>query len=296
MRDNGRRSFGRLGSYAVASAAVLVLAAVGFVGLHFAKSRLEKDPIPLLHPLPSPSPTAFPRPQSTSPFDSLDVDRRFGMERLQVWTEGGRRVLPLILTSTARCKVGDLDIIRHDLDATGQSGDSLLLTLDSLDGGRLEESYAATVPLADFIKGARLRLSLPRTDHPRQFGLYLCGDKGRTGSCAGKPLVDMGSWSGGAPGLPNEGGWTDKTYFFTYLLVDSVALRVLGRPLASEDYASLAESLAPGMARPDDAQRALDSAARLAGTLTSMPSTIRKHGVVIDLPRLDRSLCAGDRR
>jgi len=119
------------------------------------------------------------------------------------------------------CRPGDFDTIRKSL-ASGTGPSEVLLSLESLDPARpLAKPVLARLSFENLQKGADVEMAVPWKDTEGEFGLYLCRDWEKKGSCGLKKAIDPGfihrysgrSREGLNPKIP------DSTFVFQYLFL-----------------------------------------------------------------------------
>jgi hypothetical protein len=146
------------------------------------------------------------------------------------------------------CFIGDWDIIEAEMLASDRP--KLLLTIESLEPGSTTPPAVTELSLPVLRAGAQISLPIPEPKGLTSLGIFICKDSDGTGRCAGKPLASieeltrkyrLSILSKRRP-TPVD-GLLDKTYFFSFVVVDNDAVYFANKNFSDESYQDLAKAL-----------------------------------------------------
>ena len=220
---------------------------------------------------------------------SLDtgVDPLLGVRTRKLKKKVNGAVLKLKFRNTARCVIGDLDIIENDLK--NDTAADLILTLEELGGKGGNIAGKARLTL-DEIKGKGLvSLDLSTAKSPAVFGLYICKDSERVGRCSQKTIVIPGSTE---KEVFQSQKPQDNVYFFAPVILDGDSISFVRQSLKEPlYYPKLAEYIGKRLGSVDSAEQITRVVQAINETILSATVQVEGSEAVIDLPKSDVSSC-----
>ncbi|MFN8389654.1 MAG: hypothetical protein U0136_05135 [Bdellovibrionota bacterium] len=208
----------------------------------------------------------------------------------------GRRVQLRIATTSNGCTWGDYDAIQLELQDSKNK--RLLVSLEPI-GVKGASTMTTDITSFDLEKGFVTTYQLPASGKPQHYGLYICKDSDRTGSCGGKPATDvqavleshltpMDAKTGALGKRPETKQATDKTYYFAYLLADGNNLYVMKNQMQESDYATLGDYL-----KSVGAPAVLAVIRERADKTLSVQPVVKDGILSLTLPQFDKTACGG---
>ena len=215
--------------------------------------------------------------------------------------------LKILLTSSAQCSWGDLDLISLDLREHRQKNipTRLLVSVEALDG-----SMASTVEIdiRGFVEGAeaslpQVVLPLTKVRKGTPVGIFVCKDSVGEGRCRTKKIEDFDgvlarhivelrdgvSVDGVSPDRvdPTTAG-DDVVYFFQPAILTSDGLSVVTEDFTKESLSAFERELEARYGADSSSIAMLrHGVTRVRSGLVMVPSS----GITIDLPSSDQSKC-----
>jgi hypothetical protein len=205
------------------------------------------------------------------------------------------RVLHFRITSPPRCMIGDLDIIREEINHSRKK--NILLTLEPLLGGSDFPAQTSRIPNGELGRGVDHPLVLPANAQPLHAALYICKDDDGDGRCGRKPPAKMEriytaymqSRRRSLPAAEIEPG--DKIYFFQYLLVEARTATVFNSDMSATSYNELVSFLDARGISTDEALAIVRRVRRLNTIIRSATVEVRGSFFDLVLPHVDGALC-----
>jgi hypothetical protein len=252
-------------------------------------------------------------PQSvTSEVSYSPEEERIGIKK-KVLSQGDQgRVLHFSVTSEKRCMMGDIDIIKKDLEHSSKP--KLLLTLESLDPGDTNfPPVVNEVSLDSLTGGYDVSFVVPDGADTYHLGLFVCSDSLGQNRCfvKDKQVEDLNNVLNQYMMLEQKQKYQkdrnlpvdretveaeDRIYFFNYLLINGNQLSVLDSSAAKPAYESLKKYLA---AAGESAGVVLDvpvQVERLNTALRSMPVAVDGLDMKLNFPVFDIYECGAAKK
>ena len=179
------------------------------------------------------------------------------------------------------CATGDYDLILMGVARSKKA--RLLVVLESLsDPGRNGKKNRRIVRPLDFAKGLNLSFDLKKFEKPDLLGLYICVANGSDRTCRNKKAVNFQK---AYTDYLNKKKSGDRLYYYQTLLLTNNSLSTInGQFLQSEGPRKLQSWLkakSPGL---KISQRSLQNILSTHEKLNSVPTEIRGHNILLELP------------
>jgi hypothetical protein len=200
--------------------------------------------------------------------------------------------IPLRLASTARCQVGDLDIIRRDFLLHNVKPEVLVTVEPILDKDTFFQKKAVQYGLDEFILGSSFALKVKLYEPPVQAGIYICSDSEKTNQCVGKEVIDINEIASDTLfQKKSKKIFKDKVYYFANILIDTNGIQVFKEVLDESGYEKVQNAHQNLFGGKYDITKVFEKIRNIHKNLSSVPPKISMGTIEIDLPRLDRSKC-----
>lgn len=218
-------------------------------------------------------------PQESSPEIAYSAEEvHLGIKKKVLPQEVQGRMLHFAVTSEKRCMMGDIDIIKKDLEHSPQP--KLLLTLESLLPG--DTAFAPVVheiSIDRLTGGYDVSFLIPEASSTYHLGLFVCSDSLGQGRCfvKDKQVEDLNDVLNRYLALEQKQKYQkdrslpvdretieaeDRIYFFNYLLISGNQLSVLDNSAPKSAY--------------EDLKKYLSAAGEPVGVLLDVPQQVEK--------------------
>lgn len=257
---------------------------------------IPPPPGPFRPPAPPPLPIEVPLTNITEPLSQaapVSTEIISAKKELPKSTKG--RAIYLRISSTPRCMIGDLDIIRDELKHSPTK--RLLLTVEPLFYGKQFPPQIAVVTESQLERGVMQSFLLPESPTPSLFAVFLCKDDDENGRCASKPARPLDAVyrkyhpTAGGSGVADSDRAGDKLYYFHAGLLESGWVNFINTELEPQQYQELVKMLVPYAEAPEDALMMVRKIRKLNSTLRSAQALVTGSFIGIDLPHLEPGSC-----
>jgi hypothetical protein len=239
-------------------------------------------------------------------------EERIGLKKKMLPLGEQGRVLHFSITSEKRCMMGDVDIIKKDLEHSSKP--KLLLTLESLVPGDTGfPPVVNEVSIDSLTGGYDVSFVVPEGVNIYHLGLFVCSDSQGLGRCFvnDKQVEDLNNVLNQYMMLEQKQKYQkdrnlpvnretveaeDRIYFFNYLLINGNQLSVLDSSVAKSAYEGLKNYLA---ASGESTGVVLDVPARvekLNTALRSMPVAVDGLEMKLNFPVFDIYECGAAKK
>ncbi|MBC7661040.1 MAG: hypothetical protein H7249_15185 [Chitinophagaceae bacterium] len=193
-------------------------------------------------------------------------------------SEGNKLILTIMPKPEAQwCKTGDFDLLKAL--ASNTKDKMITLSVEALKKNGVRR--AETLSLGEIANARGFRFEIPNTDGA--YGIYLCTDQGKKGSCGRKAPINPHIWSAG-PGQIKKLA-QDKVFYFQMLEVKNGSVNIIpSESWGKDNLKKLKSQLGDWMGSDADA---LDKMDNLVSKLKPMPSRIAGDRIEIPLPYND---------
>ena len=194
-----------------------------------------------------------------------------------------------------RCSFGDMEALIFDLMASGPET-KVLLSLEPLDDKSLSPAVAdITNPGKISPGGVSTAISVPLSDQPHVYGLYLCKDAKGENRCSGKEVMQfqemINPYRKGNK-LDKNYRASDKVYFFQFLVVSEGKVYYPHKYLGDPDYTKLENELTALGFKNKQLPTIIKRIREVNDVLGSMKLLALPDALQIDLPKFAKERCS----
>lgn len=227
-----------------------------------------------------------------------------GLSKITLTKSQDKLTLPLQIIAESRCTFGDFDAIYFDaryskfplvLSSFETISEKKSQTLDVLN---ISQKSLDFVNLAMSEQGFNHQFNLSAVSEPTVVGVYLCLDSKQEGKCSTKPFYDVNAVLDNysiKKVLPKNYSAADKTYFFSFLVMDKGEIYFPTSAYSKEQYDALGKFFTAKIG--NKGTNSLEKIKKLNHVLASMPlssvkvNNTQEDAIRISLPKINPTKC-----
>ncbi|MFW7379202.1 MAG: hypothetical protein ACOH5I_10375 [Oligoflexus sp.] len=226
---------------------------------------------------------------------SLAQRRQLKLQSLSIHDQDPVKIPVSIKARSQWCQVGDLDLMKAALKKKKDS--RLIMTLEPTTATQNAKIQVRSIGESELHKGFSHVFELSKNQIKGGYGLYICLDSQRQGTCRQKaayPIHDLGNilFNAQSPKRLDR----DPVFYFQMLLSDGDTVDIFASNQEGDDYYNILDKFASTrIPQGSERRMALTQARRLHQNLSSVPAMVKGKGIEISLPYMDPK-CLTNRR